>query len=450
MPSPVPNPVPNPVIGAPEAPAAWTKPLVRIDAVWTRIETYMVLAVLIMAILYMSGWVTLNAFHTKGGKLARVPGLIALFAGLASALTWTRRADRKNRELFVPALLTLLGLVLLLVAGKQEYFSNVARWLSDASIIKQIGTPAIVSARMFTIWVALLGGSLATGSGRQINIDVVMRFIGPRPRLAVALLGYAVAAFACFVVSWGFCDYLAITRFSATKEMAPSAKMGVIADGVSRHMFIARKQLAMDVRSFGHVVLKGEDFDKWYKGADWNADLNEGGWASVYPPPAPATAPAAGAPAMPTKPCLTGKEIEDLVAKGGTTNGEWRLPAACDTSEGGTRPPLANAPEPDDRTPLEADLSLLFPWGFFVIGCRFLMRGILAAGGAVSTDPNAAHGAGGDGHEGAVGTTPLGDVAVHPPIVERNVDAEARAHEGELALPRDDASVLDALQAASA
>lgn len=432
------------VVVAPDLkPASWTKPLVRLDELWTKIETFLVLVVLLAAILYMTGWVTLNAFHTKGGRLANFPGVILVFAGLASAVGWTRipPKDRSPRKLILPGVLFAAGIVLLLVAKKQDYFANVARWLADASLIKQMGTPQIVSARLFTIWVALLGGSLATGAGRQINIDVVMRFIGPKPRLAVALLGYVLAATACFTVSWAFVDYLAITRYGATKEAKAGEKIGTIAHALGRHSFIVRRQLALDVRSFGKVVVSGTPMDKWYTGAEWNQEINDAGWASAYPPPPPAAGSTPPVLPYPSKPCLSQKEMEDLSAKGGSVNPDWRLVGACDIGDGtGTRAPLATAPEPDDRTPLEADLSLLFPWGFLMIGLRFLLRGVLAVGGAVSTDPNAAHGA----------DAPVHDVASEPPIVEAAVHAEAEAHVGAGALPLDDVNPDDQRTASQA
>jgi len=39
-----------------------------------------------------------------------------------------------------------------------------------------------------TLWLALLGGSIATAKGKHINIDVVMRFLTPRMRIPVAVL----------------------------------------------------------------------------------------------------------------------------------------------------------------------------------------------------------------------------------------------------------------------
>ncbi|MBK7394901.1 MAG: TRAP transporter small permease subunit [Myxococcales bacterium] len=368
----------------------WVEPFVKVDALWTKVEMYLVLALLIAAILYMSGWVTLNAFHTKGGKLARFPGIIATFAGAVTLVTWVRAKPRKVANLVVSIVLLVFGAILLSVSKKADYFANVARWLADASVIKQVGTPQIVSARMFTIWIALVGASLATGAGRQINIDVVMRFIGPRPRLFVAIFSYVATAFTCFVISWGFLDYLAITRFGAGKEQTKTEKAKIIGEAIQRHGFLLRRQLSMDVRSFGKVVLSGQPFDKWYTGTEWNKEINENGWAKMYPPKG-------AVPAY--KPCLSPQELEQLTAQNTQFVEGWRLQGVCDIGDGnGTRAPLMTAPEPDDRTPLEADLSLLFPWGFFVIGLRFLLRGLLAIGGAVSTDPNAAHGADGPGH----------------------------------------------------
>ena len=433
--------------GPPGAHASWVRPLVRLDATWTKIEMYLVLFALLCAIFYMAGWVTLNAFHTKGGKLAYYPGAILTFAGLASAYGWSRTVRQDRRGILVPGLLTIAGVTLLLVARQTEYFANISRWLADASLIKQVGTPHIVSSRLFTIWVALLGGSLATGAGRQINIDVVMRFLGPRPRLVVALIGYLAAATSCFTIAYAFVDYVAITGYGADKDAKVGAKISAISDGVGRHLFIVRKQLVLDLRAFGHVVLKGEKFDEWYPADEWNADVNSGGWASVYPPPAPKEALPAGA-SYATTPCVPPAEAEAQAAKGVTQNPDWMLPGVC--AELGTkRPPLATAPDPDDAAPLDGDLALLFPWGFFVIGCRFLLRGALATGGAVSTDPNAVHGGDGPAH-GADPTLLDPLVSTHEPIVETAVDEEARAHVGEDALPPDDRNVGDALDAAKA
>jgi hypothetical protein len=415
------------------APAPWTKPLVRIDEVWTKIETYLVLGVLLAAILYMCGWVTLNAFHTKGGKLARFPGTIAVLSGVFAGITWARSEKRAPKGAILPGVLLVVGAVLLAVSGKAEYFANVAQWLENASLIKQMGTPEIVSARLFTIWAALLGGSLATAAGRQINIDLVMRFVGPKVRLGIALFGYLTAATACFVISWGFLDYIAITGYGAEKSATVREKLGVVTDSVSRHAFLARRQFVLDLRSFGHVVLAGKPYDKWFTGGEWNAELNDGSWAKHYPPGKPESEQPPAIP-YPTKPCLSQAESDDLSAKGGAINPTWRLPGSCHLGdESATRAPLANAPEPDDRRPLEADLSLLFPWGFFVIGLRFLLRGALAGGGAVSTDPNAAHGA---------------DVAHEPPIVEPRTHAAAEEQEGEGALPADDVNDGDVKHAA--
>ncbi len=413
-------------------PAGWVRPFVRLDALWTRIEMYLVLSVLLAAILYMTGWVTLNAFHNKGGKLAYYPGSVVTFAGVVSLVSWIRGKERRLSRGLVSVVLLAVGAVLLLVAKKQEYFANIAHWLADASLIKLMGTPNLVSARLFTIWVALLGGSLATGAGRQINIDVVMRFLGPKPRLVVALISYVAAATSCFVISWAFVDFVAITGYGADREAKAGEKVSTIQKGVGRHIFLVRKQIAFDFRSVVHVVFKGEKYDEWYTADEWNAEVNSGDWATVYPAPVPTAALPAGAPPYSTKPCLSDQEKEELSAKGGSENPDWKLPQVC-SSSGGKRAPVVDAPSPDDSSPLDGDLALLFPWGFFIIGCRFLLRGVLAVGGAVSTDPNSAH----------------GDGDAHGPLAEHRVDEEALAHVGKGALPPDDVDPDDNARAES-
>lgn len=421
---------PGTTSSAASKPAGWVRPFVRLDAVWTRLEMYLVLVVLLMAIAYMTGWVTLNAFHTKGGKLAYLPGSVLTFSGVVSLGAWIRGKERRLAKGLVPVVLLGVGAVLLLVAKKTEYFANIAHWLGDASVIKLMGTPNLVSARLFTIWVALLGGSLATGAGRQINIDVVMRFLGPKPRLVVALVSYLAAATSCMVISWAFVDFVAITSYGADREAKAGEKVTAVEKGVGRHLFLLRKQIAFDFRSVVHVVFKGEKYDEWYTTDEWNAEVNGSDWASVYPAPPPKEAP----PAVPypTKPCLSDAEKDELSAKGGSENPDWKLLQVCN-SPGGKRAPVVDAPSPDDTAPLDGDLALLFPWGFFVIGCRFLLRGILAIGGAVSTDPNAAH----------------GDGEAHGSLAEHRVDEEALAHVGSGALPPDDVDPADAARADS-
>src|SRR5262249_37654113 len=54
--------------------------------------------------------------------------------------------------------------------------------------------------------------------------------------------------------------------------------------------------------------------------------------------------------------------------------------------------PLVTAPSGTvTRGMLATDLGLVFPFGFFVLGLRFLLRMLLALSGHVSIDPDEAH-----------------------------------------------------------
>src|SRR5690348_6670902 len=98
--------------GASRGPARWARPLVRLDALWTKTESWLVLIALIGAILYSSGWVVLNSFHTQNGRLAYFPGGVLTFAGIASGLAWSRRKLRDNKKLAAPITLFVVGVVL--------------------------------------------------------------------------------------------------------------------------------------------------------------------------------------------------------------------------------------------------------------------------------------------------------------------------------------------------
>jgi hypothetical protein len=59
-----------------------------------------------------------------------------------------------------------------------------------------------------------------------------------------------------------------------------------------------------------------------------------------------------------------------------------------------TRLPLINIPGTGENTNglLVRDIDFVFPFGLLMIALRFLLRCVLAIGGAVRVDPDAAHG----------------------------------------------------------
>ena len=94
------------------------------------------------------------------------------------------------------------------------YFGNLLAWLQNASFLVFFGGASDIAKRL-TLWLALLGASVATGQGKHINVDVVMRFLTPRARVPVAVLGWMVAAVVCFAGVWGFFDHVAVVDYSA-------------------------------------------------------------------------------------------------------------------------------------------------------------------------------------------------------------------------------------------
>src|SRR4029077_8872464 len=77
-----------------------------------------------------------------------------------------------------------------------SYFSNALNWLQSSSTLTLLGGLRGLATR-FTLWLALLGASLATAQGKHINVDVVMRFLTPKMRLPVALIGWLAASAGC-------------------------------------------------------------------------------------------------------------------------------------------------------------------------------------------------------------------------------------------------------------
>ena len=159
--------------------------------------------------------------------------------------------------------------------GGVEYFSNLLNWMQNASLLMLIGGLRGVVTRL-TLWLALLGGSIATGKGKHINIDVVMRFLSPKMRVPVAVLGWLAAAVMCLAGSWGFVDHIAIALFHVqpfeARARAPrtrgSSKMcptpagekisGEVLHDMGTDLFVIRRQLSLDVGSFPRVRRRDE------------------------------------------------------------------------------------------------------------------------------------------------------------------------------------------------
>jgi TRAP-type C4-dicarboxylate transport system permease small subunit len=230
-----------------------------------------------------------------------------------------------------------------------------------------IGGPRGIVTRL-TLWVALLGASLAASKGKHINIDVAVRYVPAKLALPVAFVGWLAAAVMCFAASFGFIDSIAVTKFRAEAfrtcpagkgaegalcETSPSERLGVALHGMNDDLFLFGRQAALDLRLLPRVLV-GEPYDKLISAKDWNAWIKSGGWEAHYPKEAVAS--------------LYAPEDDPSATK---------MPAvvAPDSGEG--------------RDLLIRDLNFILPFGLLVIGLKFLLRLLRVATGAIKLDPDA-------------------------------------------------------------
>ncbi|MBS1152310.1 MAG: uncharacterized protein H6Q89_4008, partial [Myxococcaceae bacterium] len=155
------------------------------------------------------------------------------------------------------------------------YFSNLLGWLQDGSTLTLAGGLRGVGTRL-TLWLALLGGSLATASGRHVTIDVVSRALGPKLKRPLAIFGGLVAAVVCLAAAWGFTDFIARDSFGARESIGRP-----LADGLSLQAFVVREQLALDASVAGRV-LGGARWDTVLTPAEWNQRLEGEGWKARF------------------------------------------------------------------------------------------------------------------------------------------------------------------------
>jgi TRAP-type C4-dicarboxylate transport system permease small subunit len=368
------------------AKAKWGDPLARIDAAWTRLEARLAAFVLITEIIALCAWISLkglSAEYQPGAGDSNVSGLV--FRGLVAAIVLGVLALRFVRpkvkpddpaypkELLRQNIVVTVTVVVGLASGRLwanggvEYFSNFLNWMQSASLLMLIGGLRGVATRL-TLWLALLGGSLATGNGKHINIDVVMRFLTPRMRVPVAILGWVSAAVMCIAGAWGFLDHIAIALFhvkpmtacadDATKmcPTPPGEKLAEVAHDMGTDLFIIGRQLSLDVQSFPRVII-GRQYNGYLTGSDWNTWVNDADWASHFP----------------------GQPIQGLLV----------TPERLDA----THIPAVSIPGGQEvRGLLIKDADLVFPFGLLMIALRFLLRAVLAISGHVQVDPDMAHG----------------------------------------------------------
>ncbi len=343
--------------GAPKpSPAAWGDPLHRFQERWVRLEVTLSVVIVIAEILSLASWIALKGLSSPPGVSAA--GLVFRAGVTATALGIAAWFGLKKASPVVRQVATCVAVAAGLFLGRAwvsvgvAYGAELVGWYQDASTLTLVGGLRAVGTRC-TIWLAMLGASLATSSGKHINVDVVMRFMPTRLRVPVAVAAWSAAAVVSFAAAWGFVEHIAVTSFGAKSDATMGAKVGAIAEEMGEHRFLLSAQLRLD-RVVGWRVFSGERHLKSLSGAEWNQIIESGGWAARY------GAEKAQALRVPA----TEAYVTPLV-----------------TIPGGRSP----------RGILVEDLNLLFPFGFFMIGLKFLLRCLLAISGHVEVDPDAAH-----------------------------------------------------------
>jgi hypothetical protein len=348
-------------------------PLERLDAAWQRLESRLCAGVLVAEIASLTLWISLkglSADYVPGGNAS---GLVyraivgATVLGIAAHLATRKRGEKVHRGATVAAVVVGLVAARLWAHTGVVWSSNVLNWLQNASVLMLIGGLRGLATR-FTLWVALLGASLATSRGKHIHVDVLIRYVPQRLQRPTALVGQVAAMLVCVFGAIGFVDYIAISvyRADAVKpckddparscETTAGDKLGVVGDKVSADFFLLGRQASLDAKTVGKV-LGGTPYDKWMTAGEWNAWLDDANWTGHFDKAAvesvhmdPSQANAKRMPQVPVP--GTGEEATGLLVR---------------------------------------ELDFVFPFGLAVIGLKFLLRILLIALGRIDVDPEAAH-----------------------------------------------------------
>jgi TRAP-type C4-dicarboxylate transport system permease small subunit len=351
--------------------AEWGRPLVRFDAAWQRIEARLCAAVLVAEFVVLSLWVFLRGLSTDyfpgeniSGLLARQMLASALLATIAHVLTRSRGTN-VHRAAVSGALIFGFVLGRLLVHAGVNWSSNFLNWLQNASVLMLVGGLRGLATRL-TFWVAFLGASLASSRGKHIHVDVLVRYVPAKFRLAVSILGWAAATVVCFGAVIGFVDYIAIAGYQvpatrnctddATKVCDTTAgeKFSLAAKEASSDLFILGRQISLDVRAFPHV-LAGTPYDKWMTAGEWNAWLDGADWSAHYD-----------------------KTAVDAQKMDTSSPGAVHMPAVEVPGSGG-----------EARGLLIRDLDFIFPFGLLVIALKFVLRIFIMISGNAHVDVDA-------------------------------------------------------------
>ena len=346
-----------PPASAPAEGKAWALPVQRFADAWTKFEVRLCATVLIAEILALCAWVVLKGLAMPGGSDSNAGVIVRACLG-ATIFGLAAYFIVRKKNVTMVRFATMGAIIVGLVLGRASdgigtvYFSNFLNWLQDASSLALVGGLRGLGTRL-TVWLAMLGGSLAAASGKHIHIDVVRRFLPEKLRMPATLVAWAAAACMLFIAAWGFTDHIVIGSYHVDRDAPASEKLAKIGEEAKIGFFLLRKQASLDMSTLP-VILSGKPYDSWLTNAAWNERIRDAGWEDYF------TAEQVAALQMPPE-----------IAQG-------------------TRLPMVVVPDESANGLLVHLLNLVFPFGFIFIGLRLLLRGVLAAGGLVKDEPEGA------------------------------------------------------------
>jgi hypothetical protein len=358
----------------------WGAPLARLDRGWVALETYLAVAVIVTEIAVLAIWVILKGLATSYEASGSAIGILvralvaAIFFGLIGHLIARPKVaispPSKRHTLFVLGGMAI-GVVLGVVLGEvgAAWDANLASWIQNASSLALIGGPRGMVTRL-TLWLAMLGASMAASRGKHISIDVATRYFPQALAARVAIAGWLAAALVCFAAAWGFVDSIAVTKFRAPAfrtcephehsesglcETKAMDRVALTLGGMRRDLFLLGRQISLDFKSLP-VVLAGDPYDRHLTPAIWNQWVEESDFEDFYPPEA----------------------IQAI-----------KLPEG--DSELSKMPLVVEPGTGFGRDLLIRDLNFVLPFGLLMIGLKMLLRILRVLSGEVKVDPDAAH-----------------------------------------------------------
>jgi TRAP-type C4-dicarboxylate transport system permease small subunit len=344
--------------------AQWAEPLARLSEKWQGLEAWLCGAVLVVEVLSLTLWITLKGLATDYHPGENAAGLLTrtllsmVILGGAAHLALRARGGSLHRNA------VLAGVTIgFLVGGRLwahmgvSWASNLLNCLQNASVLMLVGGLRGVATRL-TLWLALLGASIATSRGKHIHVDVLIRYVPEKLRAPMSVIGLAAASVVSAVAVFGFVDYIGIAEFrvpamsacpgDATKECdtPTDEKMSLVVRGMKADLFLIGRQASLDVRSFPRVMI-GVPYDKWMKAAEWNEWLDSADWTAHFD-----------------------KAAVDALHMDPTDATATRSPQVVVPGTG-----------EEARGLLIRDANMVFPFGLAMIALKFLLRIVLVLTG---------------------------------------------------------------------